>query len=188
MSEVTITYLEMRDPSQLRPKTTNDPRFRVVEITDKKGELNRSLYVLVGEAWEWRDKLPWSMEEWNAYAESENLKTFVAYVDDAIAGYFELMIQGDDVEITYFGLAPDFVGNGYGGALLTQAIEAAWRLSPSRVWVHTCNLDHPAALQNYLSRGMSIYSKEENEPQSKRSGDGRTDCSESFRQINADEH
>lgn len=161
MSEVTITYLEMRDPSQLRRKTTNDPRFRVVEITEKKGELNRSLYVLVGEAWAWQDKLAWNMEEWNSYAESDNLKTFVAYVDDAIAGYFELMVQGNDVEIAYFGLAPDFLGNGYGGALLTQAIEAAWRLSPSRVWVHTCHLDHPAALQNYLSRGMSIYRKEE---------------------------
>jgi hypothetical protein len=33
-----------------------------------------------------------------------------------------------------------------------------------------------------------VYPKEENEPQSKRSGDGRTDCSESFRQINADKH
>ena len=157
MSSVTTTYLEMRDRSQLCPKTAGDPRFRVVEVTEKSGELNRSLYILVGEAWAWQDKLAWSSEEWKAYAESENLKTFIAYVDQQIAGYFELMIHEGTVEIAYFGLAPDFIGKGFGGALLTQAIETAWRLDPSRIWVHTCTLDHPAALQNYLSRGMSVY-------------------------------
>lgn len=157
MSPVTITYLEMKDRSQLRPKTTNDPRFRVAEVAEKDGELNRSLYIMVGETWAWQDKLAWSPEQWKSYAESENLKTFVAYVDGAIAGYFELMMHGETVEIAYFGLTPEFIGKGFGGALLTQAIEAAWDLRPTRVWVHTCTLDHPAALQNYISRGMAIY-------------------------------
>jgi GNAT superfamily N-acetyltransferase len=157
MSAVTITYLEMRDRSQLCPKTTSDPRFRVVEATKKHADFNRSLYRLVGEAWEWHDKLAWSPEQWKFYAESENLKTYVGYVDEEIAGYFELFIHEQAVEITYFGLTPDFIGKGFGGALLTHAIEAAWQLNPSRVWVHTCTLDHPAALQNYLSRGMTIF-------------------------------
>jgi ribosomal protein S18 acetylase RimI-like enzyme len=163
MKPVITTYLEMRDRSQLRPKTTGDPRFRVVEATENNGELNRSLYLLVGEVWAWKDKLPWSPEEWKSYAESDNLKTFVAYLDEQIAGYFELMLHEGSVEIAYFGLAPDFIGEGLGGALLTQAIEAAWRLNPTRIWVHTCTLDHPAALQNYLSRGMRVYEiREEN--------------------------
>ncbi len=157
MSAVTITYLEMRDRSQLCPKTTSDPRFRVLEVTEKNGEFNRSLYILVGEAWAWQDKVAWSSDEWKTYAVSEHLKTFVAYIDEDIAGYFELMIHEDTVEIAYFGLAPDFIGKGLGGALLTRAIEAAWQLDPTRVWVHTCTLDHPAALANYLSRGMTIY-------------------------------
>lgn len=157
MSPVTITYLEMRDRSQLCAKTTSDPRFRVEEATDKNGEFNRSLYVLVGETWEWHDKLVWSAEQWKSYAESENLKTYVAYMDEAIAGYFELLTYEQDVEIKYFGLAPDFIGKGLGGVLLSEAIQAAWQLNPTRVWVHTCTLDHPAALQNYLSRGMTVY-------------------------------
>src|SRR4030095_14361795 len=55
-----------------------------------------------------------------------------------------------------FGLLPEFIGRGLGGPLLTSAIEEAWRTSPSasRVWVHTCNLDHPSALGNYQARGM----------------------------------
>jgi hypothetical protein len=27
-------------------------------------------------------------------------------------------------------------------------------MRPERVWLHTCTLDHPAALPNYLKRGF----------------------------------
>jgi GNAT superfamily N-acetyltransferase len=58
-------------------------------------------------------------------------------------------------------LLPEFIGRGLGGALLTSAIDEAWRLSPKRVWVHTCTLDHPQALANYQARGMVVYKVEE---------------------------
>ena len=53
--------------------------------------------------------------------------------------------------------APEFIGRGLGGALLTHAIEQAWTSGAKRVWVHTCELDHPAALTNYEARGMRTY-------------------------------
>jgi hypothetical protein len=62
------------------------------------------------------------------------------------------------VEIAYFGLMPSGIGQGLGRALLTRAVDAAWSLKPqpSRVWLHTCTLDHPAALANYLARGFKV--------------------------------
>jgi hypothetical protein len=52
-----------------------------------------------------------------------------------------------------------------GGAFLTSAIEEAWSrrggIAPKRVWVHTCNRDHPQALANYQARGMVVYKVEE---------------------------
>jgi GNAT superfamily N-acetyltransferase len=56
-------------------------------------------------------------------------------------------------------LLPEFIGRGFGSALLTSAIETAWAWAPelSRVWVHTCNRDHPSALANYQARGFKIY-------------------------------
>jgi len=30
----------------------------------------------------------------------------------------------------------------------------------SRVWVHTCTLDHPGALPNYIARGFRVYKEE----------------------------
>ena len=61
------------------------------------------------------------------------------------------------IEIVYFGLLVNFIGKGLGGAMLSRALQHAWALGPERVWVHTCTLDHPAALANYEARGMRIY-------------------------------
>ena len=160
MSPVITTYLEMCDPAQLCAKHPDDPRFRVLQVSTKQWEYNRFLYALIGKPWNWRDKLSWTDERWKTYVESESLSTFVGYWDGSPAGYYELMIEDDAVEIAYFGLAPAFIGKGLGGPLLTSALQQAWQLKPRRVRVHTCTLDHPAALRNYLSRGMTVYRTE----------------------------
>ena len=155
---VTITYLEMRSPQALRPKASDDPGFWIREAVVKQWEFNRFLYALVGGNWQWTDKTPWSEQQWREYAEADNLRTYCAGYEGSIAGYYELRQDGSDgVEIAIFGLAPKFIGRGFGGVMLTHALNEAWRLGPSRVWLHTCTLDHPAALANYQARGMVVY-------------------------------
>jgi GNAT superfamily N-acetyltransferase len=158
----------MRSPAQLRPKRT-DTRFEIREQTARDWRFNRDLYFKVGEQWRWIDKRPWTDEQWNNYATDPSLRTFAANCESELAGYYELR-RGEqaDVEIAYFGLLPEFVGSGLGGALLTNAIERAWawRPTPSRVWVHTCNRDHPHALANYQARGFEIYKLEREAPSS----------------------
>jgi GNAT superfamily N-acetyltransferase len=161
MSSVTTTYLETCSPLELRPKRCTDERFWIGEATVPQWQFNRFLYLTVGGALSWNDKRSWTDEQWREYAESPRLRTFVAYYDGSPAGYYELLRDDvSGVEIIYFGLLPAFIGRGFGGALLTSAIEEAWQMSPSRVWVHTCSLDHPAALSNYQARGMKIYKVE----------------------------
>ena len=157
---VVTTYLEMRSPEQLRSKRAAT-RFQVRELAERDWRFSRDLYFCVGERWHWIDKRPWTDEEWKEYAGAPALRTFAAYYDNALAGYYELRQDTEGgVEIAYFGLLPEFIGRGLGGALLTSAVEQAWRLSPKRVWVHTCNRDHPQALTNYQARGMVIYKVE----------------------------
>ena len=177
MSPLVTTYLEMRSLEQLRSKRA-DARFRVREQKEPNWVFNRDLYFAVGEQWQWIDKRPWTDEQWKEYAAAPELRTFAAYYDGELAGYYELRHESEpdppsprlrrdrqgEVEIAYFGLLPEFVGRGLGGALLTSAIEEAWGLSPKRVWVHTCNRDHPKALANYQARGMVIYKVEEAKP------------------------
>ncbi len=148
----------MRSPAELRPKRSPDPLFHVREARVKQWEFNRFLYLLVGRDWSWNDKKTWTETQWRAYAESESLRTFVGYYEGAVAGYYEMRPDNSDgVEIAIFGLAPKFVGRGFGAALLTAALETGWGLKPKRVWLHTCTLDHPAALPNYQARGMRVY-------------------------------
>ena len=40
------------------------------------------------------------------------------------------------------------------------AIKKSFLMNSSRVWVHTCSLDHKNALKNYLARGMKIFKSE----------------------------
>lgn len=160
MNAITVTYLQMTDEAQFRPKVSQDACFKVLEVTPKQWRLNRFLYELVGQPWTWHDKLSWSESQWKSYAEDDGLRTFVAYHDGVHAGYFELSFYNGETEIAYFGLAPDFIGRGLGGPLLSRAIEEAWNMNPCRVWVHTCTLDHPAALANYKARGMTVYRTE----------------------------
>ena len=142
------------------------------------------MYFQVGEKWKWIDKRPWTDAQWKEYASDPRLRTFAGYCDDEVAGYFELLREsnsghessafvprprdfgaihpadaGEEVEIAYFGLLPEFIGRGLGGELLTSAIETgwAWPPTPSRIWVHTCNRDHSSALTNYQARGFKIY-------------------------------
>ncbi|MBN2030755.1 GNAT family N-acetyltransferase [bacterium] len=164
MGKVTTYYLEMRSASSLKAKN-NSKGLQIVECEIKQYQVNRFLYLFVGEKWNWTDKHSWSDEQWKAYAENDNLRTWIAYYQGSPAGYYELQKQhSGNVEIAYFGLAPEFIGKGFGGYLLSHAIRSAWDWEGTkRVWVHTCSLDHPNALRNYKARGMVVYRVETEE-------------------------
>jgi GNAT superfamily N-acetyltransferase len=157
------TYLEMRSEADLRPKFAGS-RFQVRKKRKRDWRFNRDLYFRVGEQWDWIDKRPWIDDQWRQYATAAELRTFAGYFDQTLAGYYELRRDSEGaIEIAYFGLLREWIGRGLGGALLTNAIATAWQIDPTpwRVWVHTCNRDHPAALANYQARGMVIYKVEQ---------------------------
>ncbi len=158
--DVTTYYLEMLHPSRLRrgKRTVDGWELR---RADRSIEINREFYRSVGAGWYWLDRLKWNDDRWQAYIDQPGLATWIGYIDGEPVGYFELDHQPTTgVEIAYFGLLPAFVGRGLGGVLLSEAVERAWRLEPPRVWLHTCTLDHPRALSNYLARGFEIYKTE----------------------------
>lgn len=85
------------------------------------------------------------------------------------AGYFELEWRKDasgqdQVEVSYFGLMPSFIGQRIGPWFLYQVIQTIRKKQPSaRIWVHTCSWDHPKAYETYVKGGFKYY-KEEIEP------------------------
>ena len=152
---VTRTYLEMRSPDELVASATPVPAPVIERVERCSPELFKLLYAEVGRAFHWTDRLSWSDQTIQAHLAKPEVSIWVMWWEAQPAGYFELREHEDrSVEIAYFGLLPDFIGRGWGKYLLTRAAQTAWDLRPARVWLHTCTLDHPAAMPNYVRRGF----------------------------------
>jgi GNAT superfamily N-acetyltransferase len=153
--QVVRTYLEMRSPEDLRPAPIPRDVPRLERVGGCPVSFFRYLYAEVGRAHHWVDRLAWTDEQVRAHLADPAISLWLLSWEAAPAGYFELRAHDDrSIEIAYFGLLPEFTGRGWGGFLLGRAVETAWKLEPERVWLHTCTLDHPAALPNYLRRGF----------------------------------
>ena len=153
--EVVRTYLELMSPEQLRGAPSTDPSVRFVYRPSITPSHYRRLYGAVGHRWHWHDRDAWSDDMLADHLARSGVFVWECLVADESAGYFELLRCGDgSVEIAYFGLAASFFGRGIGKAMLTRAVKEAWALGPTRVWLHTCTLDSPNALPNYLARGF----------------------------------
>jgi len=159
--EVTRTYLEMRAPSELQPARADDPLISLELKSDCPADLYRFLYSEVGKSYHWVDLLSWTDEQIAARITQPGNSIWLMTYNGELAGYFEL-IKGEDgsTELAYFGLLPKFIGRGLGKHLLTCATGQAWRDGARRVWLHTCTLDDPAALPNYLKRGFKPFKTE----------------------------
>lgn len=157
--DVEITYLEMTSRSDLAA-SPGDPELRFERAATPSPELGRFLYTAVGGDWHWTDRLGWDYAAWMERLGDPAVETWVGLVGGNPAGYAELEIEpAGDAEIAYFGLLPHFTGRGLGGDLLTRAVERCFDAGAARVWLHTCSLDGPGALPNYLNRGFEIYDR-----------------------------
>jgi ribosomal protein S18 acetylase RimI-like enzyme len=159
--EVRRTYLEMTARTDLRPARSGHTYARVERVEACPASFYRYLYSEVGRAYQWVDRLPWTDDEIRAHLATPGVSVWLLTVRNAPAGFFELKAAGDgSTEIAYFGLLPEFIGHGYGKHLLTEAVERAFDEGAGRVWLHTCTLDDPAALPNYLARGFRAFKEE----------------------------
>jgi GNAT superfamily N-acetyltransferase len=160
--EVTRTYLQLERPEQLNASRVDDPRVRIDRLTECPPSFYRYLYTEVGRFYHWIDKLGWTNDQITSQLARTEVEFWVMYSGGAPAGYFELERHDDgSVEIAYFGLLPEFIGRGLGKCLLSFAVERAWAFGANRVWLHTCTLDDPAAMPNYLKRGFKPFKQEQ---------------------------
>lgn len=151
----------MLDPSDLRGKRIESTSLIVERLRSCSTAHYRALYAEVGSTWHWHDREAWSDARLQAHLQRDAVAVYELRVDGRMAGYFELERHADGaVEILYFGLAPSFIGRGLGAHLLTVAVEEAWGMGASSVFLNTCSLDHPSALANYRARGFAPFREE----------------------------
>jgi RimJ/RimL family protein N-acetyltransferase len=157
-----VSYLEMTSPERLVPGR-EPPTPLLFDPAESRAPLVRETHLRVGTPHHWSSVL-WTDEQWAAQLTLPHQYNWILRVEGGVAGITSMVAEpGGDVQIMVFGLVPEWVGMGYGGAALTQAVRLAWNVPPvdaahvRRVHLDTMSLDHPHALPNYLARGFRVY-------------------------------
>ena len=161
MIHVQRNFLELTDLKNLKTNSIKKNKYSVKKIKPDF-QLNKFFYKQVGKNHRWIDRLSWSDEKWIKYISNKNMETYIISDSYELAGFFELLYNPElkETEISYFGLLEEYIGKGIGGFALSVAIKKSFEKNIRRVWLHTCTLDHPNALKNYIARGMTVFKKE----------------------------
>ncbi|MGV6800429.1 MAG: GNAT family N-acetyltransferase [bacterium] len=164
---VTITYLEMTGKlSSPLPPPRPKGQLALLRVNEPPLHFYRYLFDQIGAPYQWVSRRYMSDEELRSHIHDPDVHLYVLYFNGAPCGMGEIDIrratqQAGDAEIKFFGLMPDFVGQGLGRWFLQNIIDLAWALNPRRVVLETCTADHPAALSLYQKMGFSVYRQSE---------------------------
>jgi GNAT superfamily N-acetyltransferase len=152
-----ITYLEMFSPPQ-PPLGPPPPATEIDRLHTPSVDYYRFLYNSVGRGYNWIDRNLLPDEQLRRIIQDAQVEIYRLKVADQPAGYAELDCRKPgEIELAYFGLFPPYLGQGLGKYFLEWTVARAWAHNPKRVWVHTCDLDHEAALPLYQKAGFAVY-------------------------------
>jgi len=153
-----VTFLEMRArPALDVPASTLD----LQRIENPGPERYRDLFRLVGAPWLWFSRLTLDDEKLRSIIADPKVELFVVLDGNGRdVGMLELDFREQgECELAFVGLVPELSGLGHGRWLLAEAVSRAWREGVERVHVHTCSLDHPAALAAYRRAGFIPFKR-----------------------------
>jgi GNAT superfamily N-acetyltransferase len=121
----------------------------------------RALFRRVGARWLWFSRLLRDDASLGAIVHDPEVHVFA--IEDAKGedvGLLELDYREPGAcELAFVGLLPELSGQGHGKWLLAEADQRAWRPGVTRVHVHTCSLDHPAAISAYQRAGFTPFKR-----------------------------
>jgi GNAT superfamily N-acetyltransferase len=156
--DVTITYLRQTVRPAYAPQPRPNRKLSILRAEKPPVQFYRYLYDLVGGPWKWVSRKKLNDTDLAAIIEDPAVFVYVLYVDGVPAGMTEIdTTEAPIVEIKFFGLAPEFIGQGLSRFFLSNAVDLAWSHNPNEVKIETCTLDHPAALALYQKFGFTVF-------------------------------
>jgi GNAT superfamily N-acetyltransferase len=149
-----VTTLEMTRRPPLRPLPAAP--LRLVRWDRPDLAKYRLLFRRIGGPWLWYSRLAMTDAALAAIVHDPRVQVYAAVDRTGIeVGFLELDLRHTGAcELSYFGLVRELVGQGLGRWLMAEAMARAWLPGVTRVHVHTCTLDHPAALGFYRAQGF----------------------------------
>ena len=153
-----VTFLEMRE-QPVAPVPASSLRLALIE--HPRTDDYRRLFRLVGARWLWFSRLTMDDAALAAIIQSPDVELFAVKDDGATtsACSSSTSAKPGNASSSFIGLVPELSGKGHGRWLLAEAVDRAWRDGVTRVHVHTCSLDHPAALSAYRRAGFTAYKR-----------------------------
>ncbi len=147
-----VTYLEMHErPSDFALPPAPLALHRIHPAPSDY----RNLFRMVGAPWLWFSRLVMPDPQLRAIIDHPAVELFEVRDSDLVVGMLELDRRlASTCELAFVGLIPAYTGQGHGRWLLAEAVARAWSDGTTRVHVHTCSLDHPAALGAYRRAGF----------------------------------
>ncbi|MEM8839587.1 MAG: GNAT family N-acetyltransferase [Pseudomonadota bacterium] len=153
------TYLEMTEAPELKPSKANGLTLEPMDPPSLTRY--RALFEDVGADWLWFSRLTLDEDVLKAAIENPAFEIFALRKEGRDVGLLELDVRDPaNIELAYFGVVQSEVGTGAGHFLMNAAIERAFSHHKTRrFFVHTCTMDHPAALSFYMKSGFTPYKR-----------------------------
>lgn len=150
-----VTHLEMRAPAAPRPVPIPDG-LTLRHVQAPAPDWYRDLFTRVGgHDWLWFSRLVMDDTELADILHDPRVAVYALEQDGRAEGLMELDFRVNaECELAFFGLTGKLIGTGAGRYLMNAAITRAWARPIDRFHVHTCTLDHPAALGFYRRSGF----------------------------------
>lgn len=152
-----VTYLEMRTRPELSPSPQSELRLAPCPMPEL--DWYRNIYRRIGAEWLWFSRLTMPAHDLAAALAATEVYVLRDGAGKDI-GLLELdRREAGDVEIAFFGVIAEATGTGAAQYLIQAALQIAWQENVDRVWLHTCTLDHPAAVKFYRKAGFQAYKR-----------------------------
>ncbi len=155
-----VTCLEMFE----RPVSRPDPphvNFELKRVQEPELDWYRDLFRRVGAQYLWSSHLTLSDEQLARVIRDRGIEIYSICANGQDEGLLELDFRTpEECELLFFGLTDALLGKGAGRWAMNRAVDIAWSHSIKRFWVHTCTLDHPAAVGFYIRSGFHPFKRQ----------------------------
>ena len=152
-----VTWLEMRAPFAQLPALERDD-LSVQPLRGPEMPRYRDIFRILGERWLWDARLRMDKVLLARLLDDPGVAAFALLLNGRDAGLLELDFrEAGSAELAYFGVFDALIGTGAGRWLMRVAVALAAARDARRLWVHTCNFDHPGALGFYRRSGFTPY-------------------------------
>jgi GNAT superfamily N-acetyltransferase len=154
-----VTHLEMTE----RPVLTDDPpgKWTLRRVETPGLDWFRDLHRRIGDEWLWSSRLRMTDAELAAMIRAPLVEIYALVEGGRDEGVLDLDFgNAGECEVRLFGVTAELTGSGAGRWLMNRALELIWSRPVTRVWLHTCSLDHPAALAFYRRAGFRPFRRQ----------------------------